>query len=100
MSGDSLSSRSLDSVGLPPMVFFWTIDQIASMLNISEETVRLKYLFYSGRSTGIKKRHHMQAINIAPEDESAEWRVSAREFVMFLKRMGLKTYEITHLNLS
>lgn len=94
------SPATMASVGLPPLVFFYTVDQLASMLNVSEDTIMLKYLFFNGRSTGMKKRHEMKAINISPEDEKPNWRVSAKEFVAFLKRMGVSTYEITHISSS
>ena len=91
MSGDTGINHKLGKVGLPSLVFMFTIDQIASMLNISEDTVSGVYLYYQGRSTGMKKKHHMVAINIAPEDnEKAVWRVSLEEFRLWLRKMGVR----------
>jgi hypothetical protein len=103
MTGDgkpttaSNANRRLAAVGLPPLVFMFTIDQISSMMNMSEKYVRAEYLFYLGRSTGLKKRHHMNAVNIAPEGEKAEWRVSWEEFLSWLKKMGFKASDVTRI---
>lgn len=84
------------SVGLPPVVFLYTTDQIASMLNVRIETVMQTYLYFVGRSSGLKKTHQMEAINIAPEDEAPDWRVSASEFIKWLKRRGFKIHGATY----
>ena len=97
MSGDTSANHKLEKVGLPVLVFMFTIDQIASMLNVSEDTVRLVYLYYQGRSSGLKKRHHMMAINIAPEDENAAWRVSLEEYRRWLSRMGFRSGDLTRM---
>lgn len=89
--------KSTARVGVPPLLFLFTIDQIASMLNISEKRVRESYLFYQGRSTGIMPRHQMRAVNIAPASEKADWRISNREFISWAKRMGFKLYDFTQL---
>lgn len=93
----TMGGKSTASVGLPPVIFLYTLDQIASMLNISEDSVRSRYLYYVGRTPGTKKRHHMEAVNISPPEENADWRVSMNEFIRWLKRMGFKIHGITSL---
>lgn len=97
MSGDTSASHKLKKVGLPDLVFMFSIDQIASMLSVSEETVRMVYLYYQGRSTGMKKRNHMTAINIAMEDQPTQWRVSLEEYRRWLSRMGFRQADITRM---
>lgn len=97
MSGDTSASHKLQKVGLPALVFMFTIDQIASMLNVSEDTVKLVHLYYQGRTSGLKKRHHMMAINIAPENQPAMWRVSLEEYRRWLSRMGFRQDDITRM---
>lgn len=92
---NTLSAESLRSVGLPPVIFMYTLDQIATMINVKEETLRQKYLYYVGRSSGRPQRHHMEAVNIAPPEDKAEWRVTMTQFVKWLKRMGFKIHELT-----
>lgn len=88
----------LTKVGMPNLVFMFTVDQIASMLNISEDSVISTYLYFQGRTTGMKKKHHMFAVNIAPDSsEKAMWRVSLEEFRKWLSRMGFKQSDMTRL---
>lgn len=95
--GETSINQKLDKVGLPNVVFMFTIDQIAAMLNTSLDQVSNSYLFYQGRSTGIPKRSHMTAINIAPEDMKAEWRVSLEAFRSWLSRMGFRSKDFTRM---
>lgn len=91
-----LSQQSLRSVGLPPVIFMYTLDQICAMISIEEKTLRATYLYYVGRSSGRPQRHHMEAVNIAPTEEKAEWRVTMKQFVRWLKRMGFEIRELTY----
>jgi hypothetical protein len=93
---NTLSQESLRSVGLPPVIFMYTLDQICGMISVEEDTLRQKYLYYIGRSSGRPQRHHMEAVNIAPDGEKAEWRVTLKQFVRWLKRMGFKTHELSY----
>jgi hypothetical protein len=79
-------------VGLPPVVFFFTLDQIAGLLNISEDTLRVSYLYYSGRTSGSKPPRLMYAVNMAadPETDAPNWRVAHPEFVRWLRSKGYR----------
>lgn len=90
-----LSANSLQTVGMPPVLFLFTLDQIATQLNIEQDSLMRTYLYYEGRSRGIMQRHMMRTVNIAPEEQDPDWRVTAREYVRWLKRMGFRTYDIT-----
>lgn len=80
-------------VGLPARPFFYTVDQIAVCLNLSVETVKQKYLFFDGRSTGSQSIHLMVARNIAKPTDRPEWRIAEREFVRWLKLKKFKVYD-------
>ena len=80
-------------VGLPPRPFLYTIDQIATLLNMREENVRNRYMYLEGRSEGVRRRDLMTARNIAPANEKPDWRVADREFVRWMKTMGFRYYE-------
>lgn len=86
MAGKPMDQQS---VGLPPLIFMFTIDQLAVMLNITEQHLMTAYLYYVGRSSGIKKAHQMSAINIAPDSAPPEWRISSREFFKWCHRKGI-----------
>jgi hypothetical protein len=85
-------------VGLPPVVFFFTLDQIAMMLNVDERTVRTSYLYYAARTTGPRYPRLMYTINIAanPVRDAPEWRVSHQEFVRWLRNRGYRISTLQH----
>jgi hypothetical protein len=80
-------------LGLPPRIFFYTVDQIGSMLSLEEAYIKRNLLHYQGRSPGICPRGIMLAINVAPEGEKPEWRVSEQSFARYLRSKGIKFYE-------
>jgi hypothetical protein len=81
-------------VGLPPRPFLYTLDQISTILNVPLRTVKEKYVYYEGRSTGRRAIRLLEAKNIEP-DESAkpDWRVAERELIRWMKVMGFKYYD-------
>lgn len=89
-----------DPVGLPPRPFFFSLDQIANMLNMTERNLIVQgYVHLEGRSIGAPLRDQFIARNVAPADQKPEWRVSEREFIRWLKRKGFKYYDrgsVTH----
>jgi hypothetical protein len=82
-----------DKIGLPPRIILYTPDQIAGMLELREEYVRQKLLFYDRREPGIRPKERLRSVNIAPEGETPEWRVSERELLRYLRLKGKKFYE-------
>jgi hypothetical protein len=85
--------RSAEKIGLPVRPFLYTIDQIAVILDLSEERIRAGYVFYEGRSVGFATRDLLMARNIAPQDEKPEWRIAEQELLRWLKRRGFKVYD-------
>lgn len=79
-------------VGLPPRPFLYTLDQIAAILSIREDTVRTRYIWYDGRSVGVRRKQEMLARNIADPDEKPDWRVSEQEFIRWMQFKGFKFY--------
>jgi hypothetical protein len=80
-------------MGLPPRIFYYTIDQIGYLLQLEESYIKKNLLHYEGRSPGIVPRGLMKAINFAPEGETPQWRVSEQSFVRFLRSKGVRFYE-------
>lgn len=97
MSPSADSDDSRRAVGLPPLVFTFTLDQIAAMLSLTEAELKRHYLYYANRSVGIQTPNQMYAVNIAPENEPAQWRVSQKEFARFVKRKGFRLYDVSRL---
>lgn len=83
---------------MPSVVFLFTLDQIAFMLNIEESTLRVSYLYYVGRTTGAKTRNQMDAINIADDGEKPDWRVSHQEFVKWCRRRNITLHTFSTLS--
>jgi len=63
------------------------------MLEMDEKTIKRTILHYEGRSPGIAPRGKMKAINLSPEGETPEWRVSEQAFVRYLRSKGIRFYE-------
>lgn len=83
-----------ESVGLPPRPFFYTLDQIAVILNISQTDVERRYCYFEGRSTGARSPRLLQARNINPDPKDRpDWRVAERELIRWMKMMGFKYYD-------
>lgn len=80
-------------VGLPPRVFLYTLDQIATILNLKVETLKSGYIYFEGRSTYAKKKGQMSARNIAPDDQVPVWRVIDTELIRWMKYKGYRYYE-------
>lgn len=84
-------------LGLPPRIFLYTLDQISVILSVPVKTIERSYIYYENRSIGHKRRIEISAQNIAPPEEPPEWRVTEREFINWLKRMGFLYYERGYL---
>lgn len=89
-----LEPEKPEAVGLPPIVFLYTIDQIAAMLNMTVDSVNYKYLYYHLRSTGMKSPHQMMARNIANPNDPADWRVTQSEFIRWLRLKGFRVFSL------
>lgn len=85
-------SSDHERIGLPPRVFFYTVDQIATILELPVDRVKKSLLFYEGRSVGIPPKSMLRAINIMPEGEKPEWRVSENALLGFLRYKGVRFY--------
>lgn len=77
---------------LPGRPFLYTLDQIASLCQVTESTVK-SWCHFEGRTSGVKSPDRMLAQNIAPDDLKPEWRVDENEFKRYLKRKGIRFYE-------
>jgi hypothetical protein len=86
-------AQERDKIGLPPRIFMYTPDQIATMLELDLTYVKKTLLFYDKREPGLAPKTKMRSINIAPEGETPEWRVTERELIRYLRNRGLRFYE-------
>lgn len=84
--------KHTEELGLPVRMFFYTPDQIAGMLEVEVQYVMDKMLYYEGREPGIPPKSKMKAVNVAPDGEVPIWRVSERQFTIYLRRKGIRFY--------
>lgn len=73
---------------LPVRPFFYTLDQVASLLSITPDYVWKVIGFFQGRTVTVRTLDEIQFINIAPREQKPEWRCAETELVRFLKRKG------------
>ncbi len=90
MPGEALDKP--EGVGLPPTPFLYHLDQVATLLGLTEEDLISRYLWFLGRTVGRKSPRQIKVVNIAPTVAMAEWRISEGELVRWLKLMGFKVY--------
>ena len=78
---------------LPERPFFWTIDQVASILQVSESWLKRR-INYAGRTlrTG---RAMLRAVNLAEPEEQPMWRVSNQELHRWLAHHGVSMKRAT-----
>lgn len=84
------SSPSPQSVGLPPITFLYTLDQIAAQLNMPLERFVATYVFFHLRNTGLKRPDEMLARNIAKPEAPPDWRIPQQEYIRWLRFKGIK----------
>lgn len=82
-----------EKVNLPPRIFLYTPDQIATLLSMRVQYVTQTLLFYDRREAGIRPKGRLIAVNIAPDGEPPEWRVQESELLRYLRYKGIKFYD-------
>ena len=89
-----LMARSeAERIGIPVRPFLYTVDQIATLLNLSEQKVHVNVLYHEGRDIGMSRKDQMTARNIARREDKPDWRVTERELVRWMKVKGFEFYE-------
>jgi hypothetical protein len=90
---EKLPRENGESVGFPVKPFLYTLDQIASMINVDLKTFKLRHVHYDRRSVGFAPSDKFLARNINPDGEAPEWRIAEREAIRWMKFMGFRVYE-------
>lgn len=82
-----------EKLGLPVTPFLYHLDQVATMLNLTQDQLIDVYIWFIGRSTGRQNYRKIKAVNIQPEEDGTpEWRVTEGELMRWLKLMGVVIY--------
>ena len=78
-------------VSLPTRIMLFTLDQVATMLALTETQLAAKYICFEGRTTGPNSRRLMKARNIAPTPEDKpDWRITEREVIRYCRVRGIR----------
>lgn len=77
---------------------FWTLDQIAAMLNLSSDLLSKSYVWFEGKDVGIYRRRYLRAVNLAvgrtrDNGKAQDWRVQEGELLRWLTVNGLWIYD-------
>jgi len=88
----SIASPSDLTAGIPRRPFLWYMDQIKSMLSISDKFIA-DHAFREGLDFGKPDSRQLRIINIAPTFDQPEWRVDDRELRRFCKRHRIPVYD-------
>jgi len=78
---------------LPPRAFFYTLDQIATMINVDYEYFRRRYIYYDRRSVGVHYPDMLLAVNMAPHGAPPDWRVTEDELKRWFKKKRVRLHQ-------
>lgn len=90
--GPGVTNKDREHIGLPMPIFTYTVDQIATMLQVKEAEVFSKYLWLTGREYGHRPLSRIAAVDISPVADEPEWRVEEVEFVRWCKHKNFRTF--------
>jgi hypothetical protein len=74
---------------IPIRPFFYTIDQVASIMQLPISSIR-GMTYFTGRTNRVRESYKLTAINIALPADKPDWRIEEQEFLRWLKVMGYK----------
>lgn len=80
-------------VRLPAHPFFYTLDQVAIMLNLRVSALKLR-VFFVGRTSGRRTPTQLEAMNIAEPGKAPDWRIDERELLRWLAVHGYQVDRI------
>lgn len=85
--------RKREPVGLPPRPFLYTLDQVAQIVSIELDQLRLRHIHFENRTVGGRHPARMLARNIAEASDKPDWRVAEQELIRWMRHKGFKYYE-------
>ncbi len=91
--GKGYSEEERHRMGLPFRPFLYTLDQIASLLDMPLASLKKDFIHFDGRTTGAFDKHAMMARNIRAAGFEPDWRVAEKELIRWMKLQGWMIYE-------
>jgi hypothetical protein len=80
-------------VDLPARIFLYTLDQVASMVQLDEEIFVASHVYLTGRSTFPKTQDFLRAHNIAQPAAEPQWRIAEFEVLRWMRLKGIRYRE-------
>lgn len=97
MSGSGSASERR---GIPRRPIFWTLDQVADMLSLSEMQLVKSYVWFQGQEVGPYRKHYLRAVDLNRGLVHAErgrpavnWRIAENELVRWMTFHKLWLYD-------
>lgn len=81
-----------NEVVLPLREFFYTLDQIAYMLDCPISEIMDHYGYFTGRTLG-RQGTRLRVVNIASADQAPDWRVSELDFKIWMSAHNIQFTE-------
>lgn len=66
----------------------YTLDQVATLINVSIDNLKAEKLWYEGRSVGRKPGWLLRAVNINAPGQYPDWRIQEDELNRWLRYKG------------
>lgn len=81
-----------DELGLPERPFLYTLDQVATLLSVNVDHLKLTLIYWKNRSVGYHKKDMLMAVNIAPVGKRPDWRIAEEELIRWMRFKRLRIY--------
>lgn len=79
--------------GLPVRSFLYTLDQVATLIEVKPKALKDQHIFFYGRTPGHRPLDKILARNINDPGERPDWRVAEQELIRWLRRKGFAVYQ-------
>lgn len=76
------------SVGLPPRIFLYTLDQVSACIAVPVDALKRSYIYFIGRSSGTYHKNLLKARNINGPNDTPEWRIAESELIRWMRGRG------------
>lgn len=90
--GPGVTNKDREHIGLPVPIFTYTLDQIATMIQMTEADLHKNVIWLTGREFGHRPLNRLAAVNIGPKEDEPTWRVEEVEFVRWCKHKRFRTF--------
>jgi hypothetical protein len=77
---------------LPYRPFFYTLDQVADILQVDLDSLKATRVYYEGRTAGPPPKTLLVARNVNPSGVKPEWRIAESELLVWMRQNRILPY--------